>query len=192
MRKLKACSDEVLLAMLVDHDMVAFEEIYYRYWERLYSATYKRISLKEDAEEIVQDIFTSLWAGRSKNTIQNLSAYLFTAVKYKVIHYYEKQKVKATFFEARSSDEISSTNTTEETILWNELNEAIEKQISKLPDRCLQVYKLSRQEHLSMKQVASQLNISEKTVENQLSKAVKVLRTNLKHFIFFLVFITIS
>ena len=78
-------------------------------------------------------------------------------------------------------------NSTEETVYLNELNLALEKEIQKLPPKRQQIFKLSRQGHLSIKQVASHLGISEKTAENQLGKALKVLKVNLKHFNFFMI-----
>jgi RNA polymerase sigma-70 factor (ECF subfamily) len=82
---------------------------------------------------------------------------------------------------------ITADNSTEEVVLLDDLNVALQKEISKLPSRCQLVFKLSRENNLSIKQVARELGISEKTVENQLSKALKLLRMNLRHFTFLLV-----
>jgi RNA polymerase sigma-70 factor (ECF subfamily) len=84
------------------------------------------------------------------------------------------------------------SNSTEEMVLLNELNMALEKEIQKLPPKRQQIFKMSREEHLSIKQVASNLGISEKTAENQLGKALKVIKINLKHFNIFLIVIMSS
>jgi RNA polymerase sigma-70 factor (ECF subfamily) len=149
------------------------------------------VQSRETAEEIVQDIFTSLWLKRHDISVEKLSAYLFAAVKYKIINYLEKEMSRRIYAEAQG-DVLSVDNSTEETVLLNEFSQALEKEIQKLPPKRQQIFKMSRQEHLSIKQVASNLGISEKTAENQLGKALKVLKLNLKHFNFFLIAIAIS
>jgi RNA polymerase sigma-70 factor (ECF subfamily) len=71
----------------------------------------------------------------------------------------------------------------EESVLYNELNTAIEKEINDLPERCRQAFKLSRKENLTFKEIAAKLDISVNTVEKHVAKALKILRTNLKDYI---------
>lgn len=189
MKNFKAYSDEGLLKLLKQQELGAFEEIYLRYWKKLYSAAYKRVQSREISEELVQDIFTSLWVNRHNQQIEILSSYLFTAIKYKVINYLEKEMSRRAYAEVQLQTVIPADNSTEETVLLNELNIALEKEIQKLPPKRQQIFKMSRQENLTIKQVASHLGISEKTAENQLGKALKVLKVNLKHFNFFMIFI---
>lgn len=184
MAKFKAYSDEALLELLRQEELAAFEEIYSRYWKRLYSMCYKRVQSREISEELVQDIFTSLWMSRGTASIENLSAYLFTAIKYKVINYFEKELSRRTYSKAQLISKVREDNSTEEAVLLDDLKLALEREIEKLPAKRQMIYKLYRQENLSMKQVASQLGISEKTVENQFGKALKMLKVNLKHFTF--------
>lgn len=186
MKNFKAYSDEGLIRLLKQQELGAFEEIYLRYWRKLYSAAYKRVQSREVSEELVQDIFTSLWINRQTLTIEILSSYLYTAIKYKVINHLERELSRRNYAEVQISTQVSMDNSTEETVLLNELNLALEREIQKLPPKRQQIFKMSRQEHLSIKQVASHLGISEKTAENQLGKALKVLKLNLKHFNLFL------
>ncbi|HEX6226231.1 MAG TPA: RNA polymerase sigma-70 factor [Chryseolinea sp.] len=186
MKNFKAYSDEGLLRLLKQQELGAFEEIYLRYWKRLYSAAYRRVQSREISEELVQDIFTSLWSNRLDLKIEILSAYLHSAIKYKVINHLEREMSRRVYTEAQANALVAMENSTEETIYLNELNRALETEIKKLPPKRQQIFKLSRQEHLSIKQVASHLGISEKTAENQLGKALKVLKVNLKHFNFFM------
>jgi RNA polymerase sigma-70 factor (family 1) len=190
MKNFKAYSDEGLLKLLKQQELGAFEEIYLRYWRRLYSAAYRRVQSREASEEIVQDIFTSLWVNRHSANIEILSSYLFTAVKYKVINHLEKEVSRRNYAEVQMNSSMLTDNSTEESILLNELNLALEKEIEKLPPKRQQIFKMSRQGHLSIKQVASHLGISEKTAENQLGKAIKVLKLNLKHFNLFTLLVT--
>ena len=181
MAKLREHSDEVLLKLLRQEGLEAFEEIYSRYWKRLYSMSYKRVQSREVSEELVQDIFASLWVAKNTVTIDNLSAYLFSAVKYKVINHLAKEFSRKSYAE-RQLASVREDNSTEETVLLDDLEGALEKAIGKLPAKRQMIFKLHRQENLSIKQVASQLGISEKTVENQYGKAMKMLKLNLKHF----------
>jgi RNA polymerase sigma-70 factor (ECF subfamily) len=192
MKNFKAYSDEGLLKLLRQQELGAFEEIYLRYWKKLYSAAYKRVQSREVSEELVQDIFTSLWINRETAQVEMLSAYLYSAVKYKVINYLEKEMSHRQYAEKKLAAGVSVDNSTEEAVLLNELNKALEIEIQKLPPKRQQIFKMSRQEHLSIKQVASHLGISEKTAENQLGKALKVLKVNLKHFNFFMFVLAIS
>ncbi|HZB14617.1 MAG TPA: RNA polymerase sigma-70 factor [Chryseolinea sp.] len=187
MKNFKAYSDEGLLKLLKQQELGAFEEIYLRYWKKLYSAAYKRVQSREISEELVQDIFTSLWINRHVLKIEMLSAYLHSAIKYKVINHLEKEMSRRVYAQSQVKSLVSVENSTEDSVYLNELNLALEKEIQKLPPKRKQIFKLSRQEHLSIKQVASYLGISEKTAENQLGKALKELKVNLKHFNFFMI-----
>jgi len=189
MKNFKAYSDEGLLKLLRQQELGAFEEIYLRYWRKLYSAAYKRVQSKEISEELVQDIFTSLWVNREILKVELLSAYLFSAIKYKVINHLEKEFSRKLYHKVQAGVSHAMENTTEDAIYLNDLNLALEREIQKLPPKRQEIFKLSRQQHLSIKQVASHLGISEKTAENQLGKALKVLKINLKHFNFFVLII---
>ena len=190
MKNFKAYSDEGLFKLLKQQELGAFEEIYSRYWKKLYSAAFKRVQSREISEEIVQDIFTSLWINREILAIEKVSAYLFTAVKYKIINHLQREMSRRTYSKLIVNEPAAlHDNSTEETVFLNEFDEALEQEIKKLPPKRQQIFKMSRQEHLSIKQVASHLGISEKTAENQLGKALKVLKLNLKHFNFFIVIV---
>src|SRR5688572_30049488 len=183
--KLDSYTDELLIELLKGDDMSAFEEIYHRYWPRLYSMGYKRIKVREATEELVQDIFSTLWLNRHTTLIQSLSSYLFSSMKYKVINHVRHEIVKKNYVVRELTlNNNTLDNSTEERVLLDDLQIAFEKEIRKLPAGCQTVFRLSRQDNLSMKQVAGKLGLSEKTVENQLGKALKVLRANLKHFTF--------
>ena len=181
MAKLRDYSDEALLKLLRQDGLEAFEEIYRRYWKKLYSMSYKRVQSREISEELVQDIFTSLWVAKDITSIENLSGYLFSAIKYKVINHFARELSRKSYTE-RQLAVAKEDNSTEEKVLLDDLEGALQEAIGKLPAKRQQIFKLHRQENMSIKQVASQLGISEKTVENQYGKAMKMLKLNLKHF----------
>jgi RNA polymerase sigma-70 factor (ECF subfamily) len=183
-------SDQELLVLLKSDEIAAFEEIYNRYWAELYSSAYKRTSSREASEEIVQDFFTSLWLNRTKIQIEGtLVNYLRTSIRYRVFNYYSKEYVRKNYLESVGSLMKDFDNSTEETILLNDLTQNLEREISRLPLKCRSVYTLSRIEHKSNKEIAAVLGISEKTVENHMSRALKYLRMKFVISLLLLIFI---
>ncbi|TZF83274.1 RNA polymerase sigma-70 factor [Pedobacter sp. BS3] len=174
--------DETLLENLKKGNRDAFEKIYLKYWDKLYSSVYKRVKITEVAEEIVQDFFVSLWEKRAQITVHtSFEAYIFTAVRYQVLNYLQKEMTRNNYKAGLSIQETYS-NTTLDQVYMKELDKVIESEISQLPDKCQHVFRLSRQENLSIKEIAEKLEISTKTVENHLTKALRILRISLKDY----------
>jgi len=185
MRDFTCFSDGELLNMLKNEDEHAFNELYNRYWERLFNAAYKRLKSVEAAEEVVQDLFTDLWLRRETlNIRQELPVYLFSAIKYLVIKQINKTAHQHTLVYNRAAIFNDSDNSTEEWLIANDLQSHLQSRVESLPVKCREIYHLSRDEHQSNKDIAQQLNISEKTVENQITKALKRLRASLNSFFF--------
>lgn len=184
-------SDTELVALLQQDELSAFIEIYNRYWDRLFNAAYKRIKDHEACEEIVQDVFTNFWSKREGLVLTTgLSNYLFTAIRNQVIDHYRKQVIRNNFRFSKTDQEYDNSN--EQTVLLRDLQQHIEDLVDLLPDKCKSVYRLSRIENRSNKEIAILLNISEKTVEGHLTKALKQLRLNLSDFLALLIFILLK
>jgi len=188
---IKSCnlSDDELLGLFEQNDLLAFEEIYNRYWLKLYAAAYKRIKDRETAKEIVQDLFTSFWINRTQLKIRSsLQGYLFSSVKYSVLNYRRAENVRASYSEILLLANNDACNTTEEHLVYKELKESIETGINKLPPKCRSVFELSRNQYKSNKEIAKIMDISEKTVENHITKALRYLRVNVDALIVLLFF----
>jgi RNA polymerase sigma-70 factor (ECF subfamily) len=185
-------SEEDLVLFVQQGDISAFSEIYSRYWDKLYNAAYKRLPNSEACEEIVQDVFIKYWE-KSKQIVftTNLSAYLFTAIRYNVIDYYRKETVKDTFIKASRFD-TPVDNSNEEHIQLKDLMHLVSKVIESLPSKCRTVYQLSRIEHKSNKEISAELNISEKTVEGHLTKALQYFRLYINDLSIVLLFFTLK
>lgn len=180
MNDLERLSDEALLGLLHDENRLAFNVLYNRYWKKLYNTASKRIKDREAAEEIVQDLFTSLWINRKKIRIHtSFESYLHGSVRYLIIACFQRQVNKLRFEEGFSKVNSLSDNTTEDFILTNDLIESLNRKVYALPDKCRSVFQLSRKDHKSNKEIAAALGISEKTVENHMTKALKLLRVGL-------------
>lgn len=172
-------TDLDLCHLIQQNDLPAFEELYNRYWQKLFAAAYDRIRLKEPCEEIIQEIFVSLWEKRQYLDIQvGVGPFLYKAVKYKVIDHYRRKLTQQKHLYAVSKNGYVD-NSVEENVFLNDLKSHIEKVVLQLPPKCRSVYELSRIEQKSNKEIAIILNISEKTVEGHLTKALHTLRMSL-------------
>ncbi len=175
-------TDRDLIVLLKEDDELAFTELYNRYWKKLFIIAANRVIHLEDAEEIVQDIFTALWHRRyTLDLTSELAHYLAVSVKYRVIKlldkYYNQQRYVDSVIFSEEAD-----NSTQEWLAFDELREELARHVSQLPEKCQLVFRLSREEGYSQKQIAETLQISEKTVEAHLGKAFKTLRAKLASF----------
>ncbi|RVU02786.1 RNA polymerase sigma-70 factor [Mucilaginibacter limnophilus] len=174
---------ELLKLLCSDEDVLAFNEIYNRYWDKAYGAAYKRTKLTEVSEEIVQDIFTDLWLRRKELQITaKLPVYLFSAVRYKVINYIHKELLKSNHRKLTSISSPDLDNSTEERVIAGDLHTHLQLEVRQLPEKCREVFELSRNEYKSNREIAQSLGISEKTVENHITKALRRLRTSINSF----------
>lgn len=172
--------DWELTDLLKSSNRYAFTEIYNRYWKRLFAIAANKINDLDEAEEIVQDIFVSLWNRRESLCITStLGSYLAVSIKYRVIKTFEKHG-HAQKYSAYSKDVISIIdNSTEEWMEFEELKARLSEFVAELPQKCQLVFRLSRESGFSQKRIAAELDISEKTVEAHLTKALKTLRARL-------------
>jgi RNA polymerase sigma-70 factor (ECF subfamily) len=170
-----------LLSSLKNGEVNSFEIIYDRFANRLYQYTFRRVRNREVTEEIVQEIFVSLWKKRETLEITlSLDAWLFGAAKFSILTYIRSERVRRRYlahftqFARQYFD-----NSSEELMDLKDLHENIENTISQLPEKCRTVFRLSRMEHEPIPRIAERMNISQRTVENYLSQALKHLRTSL-------------
>jgi len=174
-------TNQQILEQLAKSDVRAFDFLYDKYFSKLYGAVYKRLQNRELAEEVVQELFVSLWERRKVLTISTtIEAYLFSSVKYLIIAQYKKDKL----FEKYSNSlnpEADDNNFTEQIIAFDELNFSYKNALKLLPERCKEVFLLKRM-GLSQREISEKMDISEKTVENQMTKALKTLREALSDY----------
>jgi RNA polymerase sigma-70 factor (ECF subfamily) len=176
----KSCStygDAQLFEMLCQGNREAFDEVYTRYWDKLYVFVAKAIKDKDPAKDIVQEIFVSLWLRREslKNT-DSLSGYLFTAARFKGITYIQSNLKRMGCEPSLVEHFTGRQDTLNEQYAAKELNSFIDNEIEKLPEKMRQVYVLSRREQLSYNEISDMLQISDKTVKKQISNALKHFR----------------
>lgn len=179
--------DTMLVNLMKQGNALAFQKIYTIYWEKLFAYTYNRLHVRETSEEVVQDVFLSLWAKRESIIISSsLSAYLYAATRHRLLNELRSLKVRKAYasdYAAFVKNLHDNSNIERQEVI--DLEHSIETSVSALPEKCQAVFRLSRQEHIPNNVIAERLKISTKTVENYLTQALKYIRTSLGQLLLF-------
>ncbi len=173
--------NEILTEQLRNGDVRAYSAIYDRFWMKLYALAYNQIGTREEAEDLVHNLFENLWKKRAEANIRNLSTYLVVSVKYLSIAYIKSQISLRKFQEYLIFQEIAKSST-EEIINYNDLQKAVEEAMKKLPEKTAHVFKMSRFENKTVRDIAENLGLTEKAVEYHITKSLKVLKEHLQNF----------
>ena len=185
-RQYSRLTDHELLPLLKEDGKAAFAELYARYWQSLFSYA-ARMLTRQEAEDIVQELFTWIWTKKEEITIHTaVSSYLYTALRYRIFDHFDKCKVRLNHSIHSLQQFIDEGSfITDEQVRERELKRIIESGIRSLPSKMREVFIMSRQAHLSQKEIAQKLNISEKTVKKQIGNAIKLLRLRVTSLFFF-------
>jgi RNA polymerase sigma-70 factor (family 1) len=176
--------EKEVLARLTAGDQDALTAIYTRHWQRLFISANNILKDKQACEDILHDIFLNLWLKREILNIQeSLQAYLFMATRYQVFRYIKNNaSIREDLFE--NLEERLLTTQPDNILQQKEITGIIKEVVDALPEKCRVIYKMSREQQLTHKEIAKQLNISSKTVENQLTIALRKLRIALGDLLF--------
>lgn len=181
-------SDDELIVLFKGSCEHAFKEIYLRYWKQVYLVAYKKIHHKELAEELTQNLFVELWRRRATANIKSLSCYLFGSLRYSIINHYKSLMVQENYQNyVKASGNYGVANNTDYLLMLHELSNALEKGIALLPKKTAEVFRMSRIENKSVKDISKHLNISEKAVEYHITQSLKAIRGYLKEYIVLIV-----
>lgn len=175
-------SDHQLIQLLAKGDQNAFDRLYERYFAPVFNYAYQKTGDRFLAQEVVQELFINLWQQRERLLITGaVNAYIFTAAKHLIIDQYRREATRTRHTDTFSNRQELTSNQTEEQIWADDLQQTYEELLRQLPDRCRQVFVLSRQ-GLANREIARQLGIAEKTVEQHITKALRLLHQHLpKH-----------
>jgi len=178
MTNYNAQSDAELLNLLRLGDRAAYTEIYDRYIFALLNHAYNKTRSREEAKDIVQEVFVTLWARRESLSIDYLAGYLFRSVRNIFLNQVAHQAIQDKFI--LSMEKFAASNDiADHLIREKQLMAIIEREIAALPPKMREVFVLSRKEHLSHREIAEKLAISEQTVSKQVTNALKILRVKL-------------
>ncbi|RPD41236.1 RNA polymerase sigma-70 factor [Chitinophaga barathri] len=178
-------TDEEVFLLVKQGHKDAFEEIYKRFWQELLDAAFRRVKVQETAMELVQSLLVNLYIKRETISLNtSLRNYLHISLKNKILNAVRSELVRNTYQqhilkggETYQPDAVSS-------LQLKELQQQIDESCASMPEKCREVFYLSRKKHLSYQHIAEQLGISVSTVEKHMVKALKILRSRLKEYNF--------
>jgi len=154
------------------------------YYQPLCNYAYTFVQDRDEAEEIVQSAFLSIWEKREMLEIRTaVKPYLYAMVRNACLNVLKHQKVKLQHAELELAVAERSSESVARTVMASELEHNIFRAMEALPQQCRIIFKLSRFEELKYAEIAAELNISIKTVENQMGKALKIMREQLKEYL---------
>ena len=169
-----AKSDNELLLILKSGDVRAFDELFNRHWRSLFLLANGILEDQQRAEDALQEAFASFYETAGQKQITHVRSYLYQAVKFQCFMQLRAGKISERHL--MRLGRVCSENNVEEYMNAAELEQVLNERIAALPEKCREIFYLSRYELLSNKKIAEQLKISQKTVEHQLTKALKKLR----------------
>jgi RNA polymerase sigma-70 factor, ECF subfamily len=179
--------EEILIQRLINGDQTAFELLFRFYYPGLVTFASQIVLDSDEAEEIVQEFFVKLWTGRREiKKSDTLKSYFFTSVKNRALNVLKKEKISEKVREELRDMIETDLLYQPDLFVESELQVRIKTAFEKLPPRTNEVFSLSRFKGLSNDQIAEHLNISKRTVETQISNALKILREELKEYLFML------
>ncbi|ALW84993.1 hypothetical protein AUC43_07745 [Hymenobacter sedentarius] len=181
--------DAALLKALQHGDEQAFAEIYSRYGFELIQQAYRKVNSREAAEEIVQDLFATLWHKRATTDVQKLKEYLGSAVKYRVINLMKTKLTHAGYLAYSRAAASEADYSTEQNLAALDLSGALKMGLAHLSGHTREVFQLSRIEYQTVPQIALRLQLTPKAVEYHLTRALKLLRVSLKEFLVLAIFL---
>jgi len=168
----------------------AYEMIFRSFYQPLCRYAYSFLEDKEEAEEVVQSAFITIWEKRKSIDIQtSLKSYLYRMVRNGCLNVIKHEKVKQQHVAHEMAVTEASYESVSQKVYATELESKITEAIKVLPEQCRLVFQLSRFEELKYQEIADQLQISVKTVENHMGKALRIMREQLKEYLpLFLIF----
>lgn len=173
-------TDSELVKSLLKGDIKAYDQLYRKYSKKLLYFALGFVDSSEDAEDIVQEVFLIVWRKHSELKIDSsFNSYLFTIAYNLIKKYYRKKGTIKKHLDLYLNDFTGIINDTNAKIEYNDLVSRLEKIVVTFPERRKEVFKLSRESHLSNQEIADKLGISKKTVENHITSSLKILRERL-------------
>ncbi|MFA5326346.1 MAG: RNA polymerase sigma-70 factor [Prolixibacteraceae bacterium] len=170
-------TEKELLRKLREGDSFAFEVLFYKYRNKVKGFALKMVPTQVDPEEIVQEVFVKLWLKKELvNPEKDFQSFLFSIAKNLILDHLKSAVNRKLYFVGEHFQHDLMTDESQELTLNDEKEEKLEQLIAEIPERRREIFRLSRFEGLSYKQIAEKLNISENTVDSQIRNALAFLR----------------
>jgi RNA polymerase sigma-70 factor (family 1) len=179
-------NESILLEQMRNGNVAAFEAIFNSYWHQLYTHAKNKLGSHDEAEDVIQNIFSALWEKRETLLITDLSYYLHTAVKNRILNLLRSKVTQQKYWDYYKAFIPQHLPLTDNVVAYDDLQEAVGEAVNLLPEKSREVFKLSRMEGRTNAEIANLLNLSEKAIEYHLTRSLRKLRLHLKDFIFVL------
>jgi len=177
-------SEKEVLEKIQSGNESAYEMIFRTFYQPLCRYAYSFLEDKEEAEEVVQSAFITVWEKRKSIDIQtSLKSYLYRMVRNGCLNVIKHEKVKQQHVAHEMAVTEVSYESVSQKVYASELESKISEALKALPEQCRLVFQLSRFEELKYQEIADQLQISVKTVENHMGKALRIMREQLKEYL---------
>jgi RNA polymerase sigma-70 factor (family 1) len=173
-------TDHELTSLLKGDDHAAFTEIYKRYWKKMLLIAWNHSNDNSASKDIVHEVFISLWERRNLVEVLNLAAFLATAVKFSIYKYYQRESRRTEL--SRLNYEFNELTHDEEKLDALFLQEYINGIVEEMPERCRLVFRYSREMGMKNNEIAVKIQVTEKAVEANLTRALKIIRAELKNY----------
>lgn len=175
-------NEQLLLKQISEGDEQAFGVLFYHYLPVLQAFALRFTKSDSAAEEIIQDTFLRVWLNRDKlESVENVKAWLYKYTSSECLSYLRKVLKQARAMDDLKKEEFFENNNTSDTIHLNEVSELVRKAVDKLPQQRKRIYEMSRNEGLTIPQIAEILHLSPNTVKNALVTSLKSIREYLKN-----------
>jgi RNA polymerase sigma-70 factor (ECF subfamily) len=177
-------ADAELLRRIRAGDDRALETVFRAHYASMFTVVRRIVFAPDIAEELVQDVFLKLWTKRETLAeIDALKTYLYRAARNTALNHLRRQKLESAHEEREAAKgEPSTGEATDDGATATDLTTAVQAAIARLPERCREIFLMSRDGGLTYNEIAKELGISIKTVETQMGRALKSLRLSLARF----------
>jgi len=176
-------SDEELMQEIKADNMFAFDVLYKKYCKRVYKFGYSILKSQEESENLMQDVFLSLWENRNKvEKDSSIKSYIFTIAYNSAVSFIRKKAKESQFVEYLKSLQEINIEPVNVELEFKELTNKLEEIVKSLPQRQKEVYLMHKVEGLKYSEIAERLNISVNTIENHMSGALKTIRKKLGNY----------
>lgn len=174
---MKDLTDITLLSLLKEDNNDAFNEIYARYWDLVYVVACKKLNDKEEAKDVVHDLFMLIWAKRdSIHITTTFAGYIYVILKNKITDLSRRRTLQLKHSNETLKSETGMEENAFERYASKDMVSQLQLEIENMPVGMRKVFLMSREEQLSVNEIAGKLSISSQTVKNQITSALKRLR----------------
>ncbi|HVK46682.1 MAG TPA: sigma-70 family RNA polymerase sigma factor [Pseudobacter sp.] len=182
--------DLELFEKVKQDDIPSFNLLFNKYWEKLYVFVYKKLQSEDDAKDIIQNVFIAVWIKRCQIDIQTtLENYLFSVTRYHLLSFItqsirSRQKQDLLLYTVLPGFEETLTPKQAQ-----QLDLLLQEEVDKLPNRMKQIFRMTLDQNLSVREISLQLHLSEQSVRNQLNAAISKVKLGLGESVLLAIFL---